>query len=216
MTAVRSAPNADPTRPAFLYGVVARPDNPGEWNEIVLPRIQNLIFVISSTVDLHWSTAMLSASSIPHLFDQIISVVFNQMYWFSGTSPDRPNNPYFMFASGLRWLRQISFTLHTAGLTKSAFGERQMIELERTDSERAKERRVKSLRDVVVQYDLAKLLTFDKLRRIRIEYINCEMTAYFTRVGRPVDVLREIQNFLITRFAHRSQEVFVELVEVQG
>jgi hypothetical protein len=105
MTAVRSAPNADPTRPAFLYGIVARPDNPGEWNEIVLPRIQSMIFIISSTADLHWSTAMLSTLSLPHLFDHITTVIFNQMYWFSGTSPDRPNNPYFMFASGLRWLR---------------------------------------------------------------------------------------------------------------
>jgi hypothetical protein len=105
MTAVRSAPNADPTRPAFLCGIVARPDNPGEWNEIVLPRIQSMIFIISSTADLHWSTAMLSTLSLPHLFDHITTVIFNQMYWFSGTSPDRPNNPYFMFASGLRWLR---------------------------------------------------------------------------------------------------------------
>jgi hypothetical protein len=175
-----------------------------------------MIFIISSTADLHWSTAMLSTLSLPHLFDHITTVIFNQMYWFSGTSPDRPNNPYFMFASGLRWLRQISFTLHTAGLTKSAFGERVMIEMERTDPERAKERRVKSLRDVVAQYDLGKLLTFDRLQRIRIEYIDCEMTAYFTRGGQPVDVLRELQTFLITGFAQLGREVFVELVEVQG
>jgi hypothetical protein len=91
-----------------------------------------------------------------------------------------------------------------------------MIEMERTDPERAKERRVKSLRDVVAQYDLGKLLTFDRLQRIRIEYIDCEMTAYFTRAGQPVDVLRELQTFLVTGFAQRGMEVFVELVEVQG
>jgi hypothetical protein len=216
MTAVRTAPMADPSRPSFLHGIIPRPENPAEWNEVVLAHIRTMTFVISSTADLHFATAMLAANTLPWVFHHITSVVFPQLYWFSGTSLDRPNNPYFMFAKELPLLNQLSFTLHTAGLTTSCFGERQMIALERTNPLRAKERKVKSLQDVVAQYDFGSLFLCANLQRIRIEYIDCEMTAFFTRVGRPVDVLRDIQIFLITGFADRGVEVFVELVKVDG
>jgi hypothetical protein len=216
MTAVRTAPMADPSRPSFLHGIIPRPEDPAEWNEVVLAHIRTMTFVISSTADLHFTTAMLAANTLPWVFHHITSVVFPQLYWFSGTSLDRPNNPYFMFVRGLPLLNQLSFTLHTAGLTTSCFGERQMIALERTNPLRAKERKVKSLQDVVAQYDFGSLFFCANLQRIRIEYINCEMTAFFTRVGRPVDVLRDIQIFLIAGFADRGVEVFVELVKVDG
>jgi hypothetical protein len=45
-----------------------------------------------------------------------------------------------MFAS-LPNVEEVLFTMHTAGVTKSAFGEREMVRLEAFDPVRTKERR---------------------------------------------------------------------------
>jgi hypothetical protein len=216
MTAERSVVNADPSRPSFLYSIVPRPDNPCEWNEVILARFRLFTFIISSTADLHFAAAMLAAPALPWAFHHITRVVFPKMYWFSGVAHNRQHNPFFVFASQLPLLAQLSFTLHTAGLTTSCFGERQMITLERSDPVRAKERKVKSLQDVVAQYDLGHLFLCPGLQRVRVEYISCEMISFFTRVGRPADLLREIQAFLVNGFAGHGLNVHVELVQVEG
>jgi hypothetical protein len=216
MTAQRSAPMADPSRPSFLYGIVPRPDNPDEWNQIVLARVRSMTFVISSTADLHYATAMLATPGLPWLFHHITRVVYDKMYWFSGVSHNRQHNPFLVFASQLPVLAEMTFVLHTAGLTTSCFGERQMIALERTDPVRAKERKVKRIQDVVVEYDLGYLFVCTSLQRVRLEYIQCAMTEFFTKVGRPADLLREVQAFLVNGFAGHGLNVFVELVRIDG
>lgn len=116
-----------------------------------------------------------------------------------------------LMARNLANLGKITFRMHTAGVTTSAFTERQMIAMEAVDPMRAKGRRVMALQDVVAKYELATLLDCRSLTVIRIEYIDCEMTAHFTRVGSPSNVLRALQMWLIRQFAQMGRNIHVEL-----
>jgi hypothetical protein len=89
-----------------------------------------------------------------------------------------------------------------------------MIALEQTDPVRAKERRVMRLEDVVGKYELHGLLGCASLRRVRLEYIDCDMTRFFTKVGDPADVLRDVVAWLLEAFGGMGREVVVELVRV--
>jgi hypothetical protein len=214
MNKERTLPNANHHRPGFLHGIIPNPVNPDEWNGIVLPHIRTLTFDIPSTADLHYTSDMLASNQLPFLYHHITKVAFPGLYWFSGVAHNRRHNPYMQVAKGLPELREITFTLHTAGITTSAFGERQMVQLETTDPVRAKERKAMRVQDVVYKYDLTGLFLCDKLQRIRIEYIECAMTAFFIKTGRPVDVLRDVQMYLTDGFVQHGKNVLVELVKL--
>jgi hypothetical protein len=66
---------------------------------------------------------------------------FPGFYWFSGVAHNRLHNPYFQMLASLPNVEEVSFTVHTTGVTTSAFGEREMMRLEAVDPVRAKERR---------------------------------------------------------------------------
>jgi hypothetical protein len=157
---------------------------------------------------------MFASSELPHLFRFVTKVAFPKFYWFSGVAHNRRHNPYFQMTASLPALEEISFALHTAGITTSCFAERQMIQLEASDPARAKERKVMCLQDVVQKYELNGLFACMRLRRVRIEYVHCEMTAFFTKAGSPADVLMGVQAFLINGFAGYGLDVFVELARV--
>jgi hypothetical protein len=125
MTTERTLPNANPHRPTFLNGIVPNPHNPGEWNGIVLPHVRTLTFTMSSTADLHFASDMLVSNQLPYVYHHITKIAYPQFFWFSGVAHNRRHNPYLQVASGLPELRELTFTLHTAGITTSAFGERQ-------------------------------------------------------------------------------------------
>lgn len=173
-----------------------------------------MTFAISCTTDLHFAADMFASSQLPHLYHNVTKIAFPKLYWFSGVAHNRRHNPYFQMTASLPHLEELTFTLHTAGITTSCFGERQMVQLEATDPQRAKERKIMRLHDVVAKYELNALFACACLRRVRIEYIECEMTAFFTKVGNAVDLLHDIQAFLINGFAGHGLNVFVELARV--
>jgi hypothetical protein len=214
IAAERENPDFDASRPLFLQGVVFNPLNPGEWYDIVLPALSARTFVFTSTTDLHYASDIFARGEIPSVHQAVTRVAMPKFFWFSGVAHNRRHNPYFQVCASLPNLTAICFCLHTAGITTSRFGERQMIELEATDPVRAKERKTMSVPEVVEKYELNGLFRCLRLRRVRVEYIDCEMTRVFTKVGDVVVLLREVQAFLYAGFGGSGGEVVVELARV--
>jgi hypothetical protein len=158
--------------------------------------------------------SILMSSELEDLYKAVTKVKFPGFHQFSGIAFNRVHNPYFEFSKELPGLIEMTFHMHFAGVTTSAFGERQMIALERTDPERARERVKMSLQDVVTRYELNGIFNCRYLRHVRIEYVECERDVVFTRIGHPVDVLWEVQAFIRDGFARMGMNVRVELVRV--
>lgn len=215
ITAERERPGANVVIPAFLHGFVVTAANYNLWCNVMLPHITLYTFEVSSSSDLHFLANILSCRQLPLLHQAVTHVTFPGFYWFSGVAHNRRENPYFVLTKTLAGLQTISLRLHTAGITMSRFGERQMLKIEETDPECAKERKVMSLDDVVGKYELGGIFACLQLRRVRVEFIDCPRTRYFTRVGDPVGLLREIQMFLVTGCAQAGLNVVVELEQVQ-
>ena len=215
ITAERERPGAKVASPAFLHGFVVSASNYNLWNNVVLPHLTLYTFEVSSTSDLHFLANMLSCRQLPLIFQAITHVTFPGFYWFSGVAHNRRENPYFVLTKAVPGLQTISLRFHTAGITVSCFGEREMLEIEQTDQERAKERKLMSLDNVVDKYDLGGIFACPQLRRICVEFIDCSHTRYFTKVGDAVDLLCEIQVFLVNGCAQAGLSVLVELMQVQ-
>ncbi len=105
----------------------------------------------------------------------------------------------------------MSFTLHTSTVTDSKFGERQLLALERTDPQRAKERRVRSVGDVTGRYGMGLIFSSRALERIRLVYIKSDMVTAHTVEGNPENVIAGIRDWLVDGFREQGQEVVVEL-----
>jgi hypothetical protein len=214
MTAERERLNPNPGHPAFLHGLDITATGPEEWYEVVLPAIRSFTFAVLSTTDLHYAADMFASSQLPNMFTSVTKINFPKLFWFSGVAHNRRHNPYFQMTASLPALEEICFTLHTAGITTSCFSERQMLQLEVTEPLRAKERKVMRLPDLVQKYEINGLFACQRVKYIRIEYIDCEMTAFFTKVGSVVGVLREVQTYLVNGFVQHGLNVLVELVRV--
>ncbi|KAF2030894.1 hypothetical protein EK21DRAFT_111561 [Setomelanomma holmii] len=211
IAAERGVRNANPSYPSFLHGVVFNPADADEWYNQVLPALRSTKFIFTSTADLHYAATLFSSSEIPDIYKSVTKIALPKFYWFSGVAHNRRHNPYLAILTSLPNLEQLSITLHTAGLTTSCFGERQMINLEASDPVRAKERKVMALADVVAKYELNGFFACKGLRRVKVEWVDCEMTLFFTKVGRASDLLSDLLAYLISGFAAHSMSVFVEM-----
>lgn len=172
----RENSNADPNFPAFLKGVAFDPNNQSQWYNVVLPYVRGLVFSVASTADIHFAGPMFGSEVLPQIYLAVTML-------------------RFQMAAHLPNLRQISFTIHTAGITAI----------------RAKERRVMRLPDVVEKYNLRALLECRSLTAISIDYIDCERTAHFVRVGDPFNLVRAVQMWLVQEFTQMGQNVTVNL-----
>ncbi|KAF1915920.1 hypothetical protein BDU57DRAFT_547735 [Ampelomyces quisqualis] len=181
---------------------------------MVLPHVSTFAFDIETTSVLYYATLIFSSSQLTKPYKAITKVSFPGFYQFSGVQHNRLHNPFLKMAAQLPSLKELTFTMHTAGTTTSALGERQMITLESTDPERARERVNMSLEEVVRRYELHGLFGCRGLRRVCIEYIDCQRTASFTGISHPVNLIRQIHTFLINGFALNGIHVVVELVRV--
>jgi hypothetical protein len=216
ITTERETVNVNPNRPSFLHGYIFGPANEGEWNDIVLPYVTTLTFTVESTTDCHYLALILASSQNPNLFKAITKISFTRFYWFTGVQHNRRHHPACEMMNTLPYLAQVSLRLHTAGITVSCYSEREMVAIEAHDPERAKARKVMHLPNIIAKYDLSALFSCRALRRVRIEYIDCEMTRFFTRVGDASDVLRDVQTFMRNGFFGVGLNVLVELVRVDG
>lgn len=214
ITAEREDDAASPGSPGFLKGVHFDPASSRKWYEEVLPYLTKCTFVVSSTTDVTYAGNIFGSGALPHIYNAVTKVELPKFYWFSGIALNRHHNPYLQMCRNLPNLRELSLTIHTAGLTKQRWPERQMIVLERDNPEAAKERIVLSLREVVHRCELDALFACAGLRHLCLEYIESAMTAYFCKVGNPVDVLRNVKTYLERGFAQRGIQVVIELVRV--
>jgi hypothetical protein len=212
ITEERNAPNAHPDHPAFLKGVRCNANNFTEWKNTVLPYVRKLTFVVESRVDADFLQGVFRSRVVPALFECVHKIEFTGFHWFSGISGNIVNNPYLVMASHLAELQEISFTMHTAGITVSQWSERQMIAMEAEGDPRAKARRLMSQRDVTTNYGLRTLFRCDRLVRVRIIYIKSEMMTEFAEPADPVAVLRDVQRWIEQGFRNQGQNVVVELV----
>ncbi|KAF1848739.1 uncharacterized protein K460DRAFT_415240 [Cucurbitaria berberidis CBS 394.84] len=215
MTAERERPNANPHKPAFLHGVVLDSNNPDQWTNVVLPYVAGLTFNVACPPDVHFAGVMFGSPSLPGLYTAVTKLELPGFHWFSGIANNRLHNPNLEMAKNLPNLRELTFRMHTAGITKSAFGsEREMIECEKLDPVRSKDRKCMPYADVAAKYDLGALFACRSLTHVRIEYIDSDMTANATKDQDPVNVLYDIRGWLGHGFAQQGQNVVVDLVRV--
>ena len=214
ITVEREDAAASPDLPAFLKGVRFDPANTHKWYEEVLPYLSKCTFILASTADVTYGGNIFGSIALPHIYNAVTKVELPKFYWFSGIAINRHHNPYLQICRNLPNLRELSLTMQTAGLTNQRWGEKQIAVLERTNPEAPKERIVLSLRETIYLYELDALFACDSLSRLRVEYIESAMTAYFCRVGNPVDVLRDVKVYLEQGFTLRGLQVIVELLRV--
>jgi hypothetical protein len=210
----RENTDSSPHSPGFLRGVRFESTDERKWYDKVLPYLAECTFVFSSTSDVLYGGSIMSSAALPHVYNAVTKVELPKFYWFSGVAANRNHNPYLQMCRNLPNLRELSFTMQTAAVTTHRFAERQIIALERTNPEAAKERMVLSLRDVVRRYEFDALFSCTSLRRLRMDYVESAMTTYFCRNGNPVAVLREVKTYLEQGFAQRNLEVSIELTRV--
>ncbi|KAL1794176.1 hypothetical protein ACET3X_007597 [Alternaria dauci] len=209
IAAESSTPQADPGRPRFLKGVTFHPDREMEWKCTVLPYIRLLTFTVASTTDTFFMGALLKA--LPGIANNILRVDMKGFHWFSGISDNRKSNPFMILASNLPSLEELSFTLHTSTITDSMWGERQLLELERTKPNKAKERRVRTVAEVVGRYGMEQIFRSSALEHVRLVYIKSEMVTPFVVQGKPEVVLENIRRWLVQGFKQHGRDVVVEL-----
>jgi hypothetical protein len=135
----------------------------------------------------------------------------NGFHWFSGINDNRKSNPFLVLASNLPSLTEISFTLHTSTITDSRWGERQLLELERTNPNQAKERRVRTVAEVVGRYGLGLIFSSRALEHVRLVYIKSEMVTATIVEGNPELMLANVKDWLLQGFREQGQQVVVEL-----
>lgn len=198
----------------FLQGVLYSPVEPHIWYEEILPYIAKCTFIVASTTDVTYCGNIFGSVALPNMYNACTKVELPKFYWFSGVCLSRPHNPYLEMCRNLPNLQELTLAMHSAGLTKQRWAERQITELERNNPEAAKERIKLSVREAVQSYELDALFACDSLRRLRIEYVESEMTAYFCKVGDPMDVLRDLKTYLEQGFVRQAMQVVVELVQI--
>ncbi|KAI4945092.1 hypothetical protein J4E91_008069 [Alternaria rosae] len=208
IAAESSTPRANPARPQFLKGITFNAGKEEEWKSTVLPYIRLLTFTVASTTDTFFISKVLQ--SLPDIDKNILKVDMNGFHWFSGITDNRDSNPFLALASNLPKLQKMALTLHTSTVTDSRLDERQLLELEQTDPERSKERRTRSVMNVVSRFGMETIFNNKSLKHVRLVYIKSDMVAAYTVQGNPENVIAGIKDWLVEGFKKQSQEVVVE------
>lgn len=200
IAAERAATNANADNPIFLRGLTFDLNNPDDWHNIVLPRIAEYVFTIESTVDIIFAGNIFQSGALPDLYQNVTKISFPGFHWFSGIGSNRRTNPYFMVAANLPGLEDVTFSLHTASLTMSIFGERMQVGMERENVDKSKESKVAKLEDVVAYFALDDLLKCRSLKYVGIEYHESSMTLHHTKNDNPVYLLQDLQSQIVSGF----------------
>jgi hypothetical protein len=154
---------------------------------------------------------MLKSPALPNLFQNVTAMTFPNFHWFSGITGNRHTNPYLVLASNLPALTSVSFTLATASITTSAWGERQQIILEGTNMELSKARRVLTVEHVVAKYDIRAFLHCPSLARIRLEYVVSNIMAPHVNSEDSMRCVMGVRDLLRTGFRQQGRAVDVEI-----
>jgi hypothetical protein len=203
-----------PSNPTFLSSLGVSHITPAEWHGIVLPYMRTVTFVMSSTGDVDHMRNILRQWQYPDLWRAMTKVSFPGFRWCDELAKKRRSSPYFAFMASLPALREITLRLTTAISVRSRWSELRQVNLEATDLALALERKTKALQEIIQGFELDSVFVCANLRLIRLEYMLCELTQYHTTVGDEMQMLRDIQIYLVNGFNPRGMNVRVELVEV--
>jgi hypothetical protein len=148
---------------------------------------------------------------LPDLYRNVTKANLSGFHWFSGISGNRHTNPFLVLASNLPALTSVSFTLATASITTSAWGERRQIELEGTNMELSKKRRVLSVEQVVAKYDIRAFLHCRALVRIRLEYVVSALMSPHVSSEDAMRCVKGVRDLLKDDFRQKGQAVDAEI-----
>ncbi|KAF1960921.1 hypothetical protein CC80DRAFT_489152 [Byssothecium circinans] len=211
ITNERSVDNANPAAPSFISAerlALANTDK-AAWIRDVLPFIASRTFVISSNVDIDFFCDMMVSATLPNAFAHVKSVQFDRFFWFSGVKDNRTANPALLAATRLPSLERLSITLHTAGLTKSCYGERQRVQLEAIDVIKSKALKICHIEEVVKQYDLAKIFDCENLKILEIKCVDSEIIKPYCGSFNPLTVFWQLKTWFQGNFRAAGRQVAV-------
>jgi hypothetical protein len=171
---------------------------------------------MSDTGDLHHAANIFVQDAYPDLWRSVARVSFPNFYYAFDLGKKKQRSPYFQMTASLPFLEELTIRFVTSSVTASRWSERQQNEYEHTDLRRSLEKKVLDFPTIVSSYELNGLFACRCLRHLRIEYIDCEWTAYHCTVGNPVQTLRDLQTHLIHGFASHNMTVHVALIKVPG
>lgn len=194
----RTRDGADPRYPEFLAQF--KDCSEDTYYKQVLPFVHKQRFVINTMADLNYFHRILHAPNHPNIWHAITNVSFPKMYWFSGVHHNRRVNPFMLFLEQLPAVEEVSFTFHTAGLTTSAYNERERMRIEQADLEKSKQLRVIRLQDFTRHYDFGRLFAVRKLRKVQLQCIDSEMVSFWVQNGDPMGLFRELVSWIKTGF----------------
>jgi hypothetical protein len=213
----RERPDSNPLAPAFISNAMGVATyNRATWFNVILPQISKAVFVMESVPDVLWIKNFLAAEAhFPQAYRAITKVQFPNFHWFSGLSHNRTSNPYIVAAAALTNLRELTLSLHTAGLTASIYGEKERMQLEKDDLRKSKELKALPARSVAAKYGLGGLFNCKELRTIKLTCIDSDIVAYYCKASNPVSVVYDVKAYLEDGFRCNGKEVTVT-VDVEG
>lgn len=206
-----------PRTPTFISNAFIESRDLNVWYKAIMPALSETLFVIESNPDLQWFKDFMNAQDIfPDVHLAITKLYFPNFHWFSGVVLNRKVNPYIVSAVAAQNLGELNFTLHTAGLTCSSWGEKQRMEIEKTDVLKSKELKPMSVGDIVSKYGLDRIFGCTKLHTITITCIDSDMVAFHCKSMNPVTMAYKIQEWLVNGFRRYRKVVNVNVVVVGG
>lgn len=201
ITEERTAPGADPNYPRFTAHIRERHPTDDDYYNIVLPFLARKTFVLESSADINFFHTMLKSPNFPNAAYAIQRVSFPKMYWFSGIQNNRRMNPSLAFLASLPAVQEVSLVFHTAGLTTSAFAEKDRLRIEIQDLERSKSLKVIRMSDLVRHYGLGQLFACKTLKTVHLVCYNSEMVAFWVGAGDPLSSFRDLIHWIQQGFA---------------
>lgn len=216
ITIEREDVTSSPDRSAFLKGVVFHSINANTWYGTVLPYLANCNFVVASTTDVTYLGEILASPALPDLRDAVTKLELPKFYWFSGIGSNRLHSPFMQLTRALANLQELTITIHPAGLTNHRWAEREMVAMERTDPEAAKERILLPVAEVVRFYEFEALFACAHLLHLHLKYIESPIVEYFCKTGHPVGVFNALKTHLEQGFTRNHMRVRVTAEIVTG
>lgn len=190
-------------------GVVFNAADTDTWYKVVLPYLAECTFVIASTSDVTHAGAILGSAALPDLHNFVTRLQFPEFYYFSRIGLNRLHNPCMQLARALANLHELTITLHPAGLTNHRWAEREMLGMEETNLEGAKERILLPLGEVVRFFELNALFDCASLLRLHLRYIESPMISFFCKAGDPVDLFYALKAYIEQGFTRSHTQVVV-------
>ncbi|KAF2787698.1 hypothetical protein K505DRAFT_209536, partial [Melanomma pulvis-pyrius CBS 109.77] len=159
---------------------------PQGYRTKTLPFVATLTFKITCVPDVNHLRKIIESPYLPELFAAITKVQFTGFHWFSGIAHNRTSNPNLLLCNILPHLQELTINFHTAGMTISAWSERDRIRMENEGNlRRSKQLKVLRMADVVRKYDLNRIFRCRNISLVRLICWDSAIVRYHSQNGDP-------------------------------